>query len=84
MRDFHNEIFFPKQFTYTNLSNYKMGLFGDKNTENIVVSQNAANSQIGNLNVNLPFWEMVIVAIVVSILIFALCTCLKKENKWTF
>jgi hypothetical protein len=57
-----------------------MGLFGDKNTENIVVSQNAANSQIGNLNVNLPFWKMVIVAIVVSILIFSLCTCLKKKT----
>jgi hypothetical protein len=58
----------------------EMGLFGG-NAETIVVSQAAGGQATSSVNVPVPIWEIVLIATLVSVIIFFACNCvIKKTN----
>jgi hypothetical protein len=66
-----------------NFEKIKMGLFSDKKIENIIVSQNANGEQsTTNATVSVPIWELIVIAGIISAIVFGCCYCLaKKANK---
>jgi hypothetical protein len=57
-----------------------MGLFGS-GTQNVVVSQATNGKTTASVEVAVPLWEIIILAVIISTLIFVCCMCFKNSAK---
>jgi hypothetical protein len=56
----------------------KMGLFSDTQ-QTVVVAQTANGKATAEISVPLPLWEIILITIIVSVIIFTLCSSIKKK-----
>jgi hypothetical protein len=58
----------------------KMGLFGSE-TQNVVVSQATNGKTTASVEVAVPLWEIIILAVIISMIISVCCACCKNFAK---
>jgi hypothetical protein len=60
-----------------------MGIFG-ANTQTIAISQAANGKSSADVEINIPVWEVAVIALIVSIIVHFLCNCATSYTKKAF
>jgi hypothetical protein len=60
-----------------------MGIFGS-DTQTIAISQAANGKATADVNINIPVWEVVLIATIVSMIVHIMCNCFTRGMKKQF
>jgi hypothetical protein len=61
----------------------RMGIFG-ANTQTIAISQAANGKSTADVEINVPVWEVILIAFIVSTIVYFLCNCITSGAKKQF